>query len=301
MKYEMLLTTPDDVEYMSEKLDAFYDSIVPPSERPSTEGYVLKVSDENGNIIGGCIAYVNSWDILRINTLWVDEHHRKCGLGSKLLEEIEHVGREKGCYLSTLGTGDFQARGFYEKNGYQVCGTVENSPKGHVSYSMAKRLDCPILGTVSNHDDGKLHTTTFGTEEDGDFIDDKLDEYNCSHATLPNRYERFGKKFVDEHGNLVAGIFVRADIYRTANGTDVWGAANVSVLWVEERYRNERFGSQLLLDIERTAKENSGDFILLDVLDCQATIFLKHGYRIVGEIQNCPRGHRWYTMKKLLE
>ena len=55
MKYEMLLTTPDDVEYMSEKLDAFYDSIVPPSERPSTEGYVLKVSDENGNIIGGCI------------------------------------------------------------------------------------------------------------------------------------------------------------------------------------------------------------------------------------------------------
>ncbi|MBO5843209.1 MAG: hypothetical protein J6R46_09440, partial [Clostridia bacterium] len=94
---------------------------------------------------------------------------------------------------------------------------------------------------------------------------------------------------------------VRADIYRTANGTDVWGAANVSVLWVEERYRNERFGSQLLLDIERTAKENSGDFILLDVLDCQATIFLKHGYRIVGEIQNCPRGHRWYTMKKLLE
>ena len=166
---------------------------------------------------------------------------------------------------------------------------------------MAKRLDCPILGTVSNHDDGKLHTTTFGTEEDGDFIDDKLDEYNCSHATLPNRYERFGKKFVDEHGNLVAGIFVRADIYRTANGTDVWGAANVSVLWVEERYRNERFGSQLLLDIERTAKENSGDFILLDVLDCQATIFLKHGYRIVGEIQNCPRGHRWYTMKKLLE
>ena len=115
MKHEMLLTTPDDVEYMSEKLDAFYDSIVPPSERPSTEGYVLKVSDENGNIIGGCIAYVNSWDILRINTLWVDEHHRKCGLGSKLLEKIEHVGREKGCYLSTLGTGDFQARGFYEK------------------------------------------------------------------------------------------------------------------------------------------------------------------------------------------
>ncbi|MEA3146360.1 MAG: hypothetical protein QOI53_1859, partial [Verrucomicrobiota bacterium] len=35
---------------------------------------------------------------------------------------------------------DFQARGFYEKNGFHVFGTIENYPIGHERYYLIKRL-----------------------------------------------------------------------------------------------------------------------------------------------------------------
>ena len=65
---------------------------------------------------------------------------QKAKLGSKLLREVESEIREKGCTIIHLDTFDWQARGFYEKNGYSVFGTLEDCPKGHCSYYMKKVL-----------------------------------------------------------------------------------------------------------------------------------------------------------------
>ena len=76
--------------------------------------------DKEGNVIGGCIGEIYAWGVLYVDTLWVDEKYRGKNIGSNLIEAVEDVGREKGCYLCFLGTLDVQARPFYEKQGYKL-------------------------------------------------------------------------------------------------------------------------------------------------------------------------------------
>lgn len=99
-----------------------------------------KIADENGTVIAGCIAEVNKWNALHIDALWVNEEYQKRGLGSRLLKEVEAVAAENGCTLAHLSTFDFQAKDFYIKYGYEVFGTLENSPEGHCRYYLKKKI-----------------------------------------------------------------------------------------------------------------------------------------------------------------
>lgn len=80
------------------------------------------------------------WNVVAIDIIWVDEQYRGQGLGSILLGDVEREAMEKGCHLVQLDTFDFQAKGFYEKNGYSVFGILEDCPKGHIRYYLKKTL-----------------------------------------------------------------------------------------------------------------------------------------------------------------
>lgn len=99
-----------------------------------------KAVDESGKVIAGilCHRYMNT--ILYVDILWVDDDHRGMGLGSRLLCELEEDAKEKGITLIHLDTFDFQARGFYEKHGYELFGTLEDCPQGHRHYYLKKSL-----------------------------------------------------------------------------------------------------------------------------------------------------------------
>ena len=132
--------------------------------------------------------------------------------------------------------------------------------------------------------------------EDSDYIDDRIVEYNL--AKMPadctdNRVVRwFGKKITDEDGTTIAGCVAA----RT-----VWGTAEVSLLWVDEAYRDQGLGSLLLGEVEREAKANGCTIILLDTFDWQAKGFYeKNGYAVFGELKDCPKGHSRYYMSKFL-
>ncbi|MCH8530161.1 MAG: GNAT family N-acetyltransferase [Saccharospirillum sp.] len=72
---------------------------------------------------------------LRVNRV----AHRGTGPGAKLLNKAERYGKEQGAVISFLKTE--KAKGFYEKNGYQVFGVLEDRPIGSFLYHMKKRLD----------------------------------------------------------------------------------------------------------------------------------------------------------------
>ena len=55
-------------------------------------------------------------------------------------KEVEEEAKAAGCYMAQLDTFDFQAPGFYEKQGYEIFGTLTNAPKGHTHYYMKKTL-----------------------------------------------------------------------------------------------------------------------------------------------------------------
>ena len=132
--------------------------------------------------------------------------------------------------------------------------------------------------------------------EDSDYIDDKIVEYNLAKMpaeSTDNRVVRwFGKKITDEDGTIIAGCVAA----RT-----VWGTAEVSLLWVDEVYRNQGLGSLLLGEVEREVKANGCTIILLDTFDWQAKGFYeKNGYAVFGELKDCPKGHSRYYMSKSL-
>jgi len=98
------------------------------------------IKDENGEVIGGILACSALWNILSIDTLWVKNEFRNQGFATQLLSIVEADARNMGCYISYLSTYDFQAKGFYLKNGYEIFGILEDCPKGHKLYHLSKRL-----------------------------------------------------------------------------------------------------------------------------------------------------------------
>jgi ribosomal protein S18 acetylase RimI-like enzyme len=100
---------------------------------------VLTISarGDDKKIIGGLIAQL-LWKWMHVDRLWVDESHRRKGIGRQLLVAAENEAQNRGCLYSYLNTFDFQARGFYEKHGYSVYAVQENFPVGHKNFLMSK-------------------------------------------------------------------------------------------------------------------------------------------------------------------
>lgn len=95
--------------------------------------------DEQGNKLGGLVGEIwGKW--LMVKFLWVDERHLRKGLGCQLLNEAEAFARTKGCQFSFLDTFSFQAKPFYEKQGYNLQMTLNNFPTESMRYYLMKTL-----------------------------------------------------------------------------------------------------------------------------------------------------------------
>ncbi|MGW7547820.1 GNAT family N-acetyltransferase [Streptomyces sp. NPDC054770] len=94
----------------------------------------------SGDMAGGLVGHSwTSW--LHVTYLWVDAPHRGSGLGGRLLAEAERIAREdRGCTAARLETWDFQAPGFYQKQGYDVVCVIPDYPPGITEYTLTKRL-----------------------------------------------------------------------------------------------------------------------------------------------------------------
>ena len=92
------------------------------------------IDGENGGLYGWTI-----YDWLFVELLFVPEQLRGQGLGAELLARAEAEARSRGCIGAWLDTFDFQARGFYEKLGYELAGTIPDHPRGGARYILAKR------------------------------------------------------------------------------------------------------------------------------------------------------------------
>jgi GNAT superfamily N-acetyltransferase len=80
-----------------------------------------------------------------------------------------------------------------------------------------------------------------------------------------------------------------------------WGMLYVDVLFVEKNHRGEQLGSLLLNKVEAEAKAIGVSLSHLDTFDWQAKEFyLKHGYEVFGVLDDCPKGHKRYYLKKNL-
>lgn len=132
------------------------------------------------------------------------------------------------------------------------------------------------------------------TKVDEQYICDELVEYNLSKVpkTQDIKFEFVNRKIVDCDGKIIAGIL--AKMY-------CWNVVYVDILWVDKSYSNKGYGSALLAEVEKISREKGCHLIHLDTFDFQAKDFyIKQGYEVFGVLDDCPREHQRYYLKKLI-
>ena len=287
MDYKIGDLTKEEAIYIGEKIN----EIVPREVDADEEEFVLKVENEAGEIVGGCIAqaYEYRWSRMFLDTRWVDERYRHHGIGSMIIREVERIAREKGCRVVTLGTASYMARPFYEKHGYTVFTTLKKG-NGYISYSLVKYLDRETPEYVPSDNSGARFRVSLGSRDDADVIENGIRTY--SEAYEPE-YESvdFYKKLVDKDGRFIAGVI--ADVDKDAYGF-------VDALFVEEALRHQGLGTSLLKAAEDFTRENGASMILTSAGDWNVDFFKKNGYLLRGELKDVPKGHSCYELYKMI-
>lgn len=96
--------------------------------------------DDDGKLRGGLIGN-RQGEWLNIKYLWVSDEIRGTGLGGQLMRAAEDEAKRQGCRHALVDTFSFQARPFYEKQGYEVTMTLNDFPYAGIQrHYMSKAL-----------------------------------------------------------------------------------------------------------------------------------------------------------------
>ena len=91
---------------------------------------ILVSHPDTGEVLGGLWGDT-MFAYLHVDLLFVPESLRRAGIGRQLMSDAEGEAIRRGCRGAWLDTYSFQARGFYERLGYGVFGTIDDCPPGH--------------------------------------------------------------------------------------------------------------------------------------------------------------------------
>ena len=126
---------------------------------------------------------------------------------------------------------------------------------------------------------------------DVEFVHNGLRRHNDRFA--PSGYRPLNIFLRQDGGAIVGGLL----------GHPYWGWLSVEILWVDEGYRGQGLGGQLLDMAEAEARQHGCAHVQLDTLTFQARPFYEaRGYRVYGELADFPAGteyRRYYLTKQL--
>ncbi len=126
--------------------------------------------------------------------------------------------------------------------------------------------------------------------EDELIVWDGLREYNEAHVPASGD-AAFAVFLRDADGVIHGGVLARAGR----------GWLHISSLWVEERIRDQGYGTQLMAAAEAEGQRRGCHSAYLDTFSFQAPDFYKQcGYEVFGVLEAFPKGHQRYFMRKSL-
>src|SRR5579872_1570738 len=97
----------EDVLYRGISEEALHAKELPPI-RP----FSIFIKDQKQNVLGG-VSGTSFYGSLYVDSLWIAPSLRKQGWGTKLMQEAETTGRERGARFVTVNTMDWEALPFY--------------------------------------------------------------------------------------------------------------------------------------------------------------------------------------------
>jgi GNAT superfamily N-acetyltransferase len=127
--------------------------------------------------------------------------------------------------------------------------------------------------------------------EIGSFLEERLYDFNVQATGITDGM-MLNALVHDEMGNVIAGI----------NGHTWGGCCEIKQLWVDEAYRRQGLGYQLMQAAEQEARHRHCHQILLATHSFQAPHFYeKLGFDRLASVPDYPQGHQQiFYIKRLL-
>lgn len=128
------------------------------------------------------------------------------------------------------------------------------------------------------------------SESEIEFVNNALAQFNDAKVG-PDNHELLNIVEYDDSGNVIGGIL----------GGTYWGWMHIDILWVDEKFRKRGIGSKLLQAAEDEARRRGAHSVHVDTMSWQAPDFYKkHGYKIISELNDIPKGNKKYHLIKQL-
>ena len=288
-------TTEEDMKIIKKELEQYnMEQTNGEWNKPEIE-INLVLRDNDGKVVGG----INCSTLCRVMWLelfWVDEKYRGLGYGRDLLLEAERTGMENGCVASGTWTFSFQAPEFYQSIGYEILGIFDGYADGITEYVLMKKLqpNKQKKYELQNDDTSKrLKISETTNKEEMKFVSKGLHEYVEGHVgELRKKYTEIGIKLIikNHEGKIIGGI----------NAGTTLRTMYIEELWIDEDYRGQGYGKELMMMAEKMARENSCISGQTWVLSFQAPeFFRKLGYEAFGISEGWyPNGIKEYEFIK---
>lgn len=129
------------------------------------------------------------------------------------------------------------------------------------------------------------------TSEEAEILNERIDIFNSKQLSFQGKVEDLRNYVIKDKENIIAGI--RICLYLNE-------CMFISVLFVDERYRGKGLGTWLLTHVEEKAKSLGIKLAHLDTFDFSKDFYLTQGYEVFGVLDDCPKGHKRYYLKKCL-
>ena len=113
------------------------------------------------------------------------------------------------------------------------------------------------------------------------------------YAALVGEPDRDFSVFLkEESGKVIGGVQASLDTEQIY----------IKALWVDEAYRHQGYGKQLLIAAEQEGLQQGCHLSVVETWDFQAEAFyVKNGYARIGEIKNYWKSHAMIFLRKTLK
>ncbi len=283
--------TDDEVKEFQKGLEAYNMKQTDGEFKSPEEWLSLVLKNHDGKIVGGITTSTLYW-AQYLETLWVDDKYRGLGYGKDLVLEAERLAKKNGCLISQTYTFSWQAPDFYQAIGYKLIATYDGYVEGITELILMKKLD--TTDDVSPQETDSTRFTIFkdSTKESKKIIHEGMRKYNKEKlGDLRSVHPEIGIKLVikNDDGRVIGGL----------SGYTTLGTMNIGELWVDEEYRNQGYGMELLATSETLAKEQGCIAGQIACFTFQGLDFLKsQGYNSYGYLDGYPKGVKEYLLIK---
>ena len=101
-------------------------SLVPGIKSLNPNYYILTLDDEIIGISGLYYDYEDPKDVMWMDYFAIKPEFQRQGYGDKMMENLEKICRDKKVRLLCVFTDKEGAVKFYKKNGFKICGRINN-------------------------------------------------------------------------------------------------------------------------------------------------------------------------------